>query len=126
MMKQRCQNPKATGYWRYGGAGVTVCEQWQTFEGFLADMGVAPSDKHSLDRWPDKYGGYRPGNVRWATQTEQMRNARPMKGRKLTPEAVAQIREQVKVASRKEVAKVFMVSKDTVTDIVLGRTWKGR
>ena len=34
-----------------------------------------PSDKHSVDRI-DNERGYEPGNVRWATLTEQARNRR--------------------------------------------------
>ena len=74
-MRTRCNNPKATRYDRYGGRGIRVCERWVLFDTFLLDMGLSPTAKHSLDRWPDKDGNYEPGNVRWATQSEQMRNA---------------------------------------------------
>jgi hypothetical protein len=71
-MKQRCLNPRATGYKRYGGSGVTVCDQWLTFAGFLADMGERPEGT-TLDRI-DPARGYEPGNCRWATASEQNRN----------------------------------------------------
>jgi len=73
-MKQRCLNPKAGKYPKYGGAGITVCERWiHSFENFLADMGPAPSNEHSLDR-KDGTRGYEPDNCRWATRQEQQRN----------------------------------------------------
>lgn len=72
-MKQRCQYPKSKDYPAYGGAGVTVCAQWQTFAGFLADMGERP-DGTTLDRYPDRNGNYEPGNCRWADAIEQTRN----------------------------------------------------
>lgn len=71
-MKQRCLNPKATGYKRYGGAGVAVCDRWLKFENFLADMGERPEGT-TLDRInPER--GYEPGNCRWADRSTQNRN----------------------------------------------------
>ena len=74
-MRQRCNNPKATRYERYGGRGIKVCERWQnSFKAFLADVGPRPSDQHSIDRYPNRDGHYEPGNVRWATDIEQQQN----------------------------------------------------
>lgn len=72
-LKQRCLNPNATDYDKYGGRGVTVCERWQhSFEAFLADMGERPAGT-TLDRI-DGSGNYDPGNCRWATVVRQNRN----------------------------------------------------
>lgn len=72
----RCTNPKQKNYRNYGGRGVTVCERWRnSFEAFLEDVGEKPSPKHTIDRI-DNSKGYEPGNVRWATMTEQHRNKR--------------------------------------------------
>lgn len=72
----RCTNPNAKSYRYYGARGITICDTWRnSFEAFLADVGPRPSDKHSIDRI-DVQKGYEPGNVRWATKTEQMRNTR--------------------------------------------------
>lgn len=76
-MIQRCLNPNSPAYKRYGAKGITVCEEWNSlwkFDAFLAHMGRAPTPRHSIDRWPNLKGNYEPGNVRWATQPEQMRN----------------------------------------------------
>lgn len=58
---------------RYGGRGITVCEEWRDFRRFAKDVGEPPSPSHSLDRI-DNSGGYFPSNVRWATAKEQAHN----------------------------------------------------
>lgn len=73
-MIQRCSNPKTFGYERYGGRGIRVCTEWQnSFEDFLAEVGNAPTSKHTLERI-DSEGNYEPGNVKWATRFEQAHN----------------------------------------------------
>lgn len=75
-MRQRCLNPNKREYPHYGGRGITVCKEWlSSFEAFFAHVGPRPSPKHSLDRI-DVNGNYEPGNVRWATQKEQIENTR--------------------------------------------------
>lgn len=79
-MRRRCTNPAAKDYSRYGGRGITVCDRWQqSYAVFLADVGRRPSPTHSLDRI-DNAGHYAPGNVRWATRSEQRRNTRGLLG----------------------------------------------
>jgi hypothetical protein len=74
-MKQRCHNPKAQGYSRYGGRGIHVCPDWKdefiNFRDWSEQNGY--SEKLTLDRI-DSNKGYSPENCRWVTNNVQARN----------------------------------------------------
>lgn len=79
---QRCTNPNSVHYAAYGGSGIKLCEQWQTFDGFYKDNGESYF-KHveefgekntSFDRFPNQIGNYEPENTKWATIQEQQNN----------------------------------------------------
>jgi len=75
-MKSRCYNPRFPKFKDYGERGIKVCERWRTdFAAFLADVGMPPSKRHTLER-KDNAGDYAPENVVWATRQEQQRNKR--------------------------------------------------
>lgn len=72
-MRRRCLNPADKDYPGWGGAGITIYLEWvNSFEAFLAYLGRRPPNT-SIDRI-DPRRGYEPGNVRWATSSEQARN----------------------------------------------------
>lgn len=74
-MLTRCCNPKFKDWHLYGGRGITVCEEWmRSFAAFFQHVGPRPSRQHSIDRFPNGDGNYEPGNVRWATASEQCRH----------------------------------------------------
>jgi hypothetical protein len=72
---RRCTNPKCHSWSRYGGRGITLCDEWRhDFEAFSRHVGPRPAGMQ-IDRI-DNNRGYEPGNVRWATPAENVRNRR--------------------------------------------------
>lgn len=71
LMKRRCNNPEACNY---GGRGIKVCDEWQTYEPFR-DWAKANGYQENLtiDRINND-GNYEPSNCRWVDYTEQSRN----------------------------------------------------
>lgn len=106
-MKDRCYNISHSSYQNYGGRRIAVCDRWlSSFENFLEDMGVAPTPKHSLDRFPDNNGHYEPGNCRWATTAEQNINKR----------SAVFIEYNGIVKSLSQWSKSLGISKNTISD----------
>jgi len=128
-MKARCGNPNNAAWHNYGGRGIEVCERWtNSFEAYYADIGDPPEPGLSLDRINND-GNYELGNVRWATQSQQTKNASFDKfqgehnGRaKLTADDVRFIRASS--APRWVLAEMFDLSLTHVTDIRKGRSWR--
>jgi hypothetical protein len=71
-MLQRCKNPKNAKFYMYGAVGIEVCDEWLSFDAFLADMGERPKGK-TIDRIRGNEG-YSKNNCRWATIFEQQAN----------------------------------------------------
>lgn len=74
-MMDRCYRKSCPAYQNYGGRGIKVCPAWHDIVSFVNDLpdGYAPGLE--MDRI-DNDGDYKPGNIRWATRSENCDNRR--------------------------------------------------
>jgi hypothetical protein len=72
-MRLRCNGANQPGYKYYGGKGVKVCAEWDTYPAFR-DWAHSHgyTDELSIDRI-DPNGHYDPANCEWVTPTENTR-----------------------------------------------------
>jgi hypothetical protein len=77
-MMGRCYDTSAVQYKDWGGRGIKVAPEWHDIKVFVEwieeNLGPCP-EGCSLDRI-DNDGDYEPGNVRWATRSQQSLNRR--------------------------------------------------
>jgi hypothetical protein len=76
-MRKRCRYSKHPKYNRYGGRGIVICPEWDSFRKFYEDMGPRPEGT-SLDRI-NLDGNYEPSNCRWVAVQEQSQNREVVK-----------------------------------------------
>ena len=74
-MKSRCYNSATQFFYRYGGRGITVCDEWRNdFESFRSwSEATGYRDGMTLDR-KDNDLGYSSDNCRWTDRVTQANN----------------------------------------------------
>tara|TARA_R100000544_G_scaffold34022_1_gene20681 strand:- start:127 stop:768 length:642 start_codon:yes stop_codon:yes gene_type:complete len=72
-MKQRCLSSGRNDSKWYHEKGVSVCDKWLDFEGFLEDMGADYFDGASIERISND-DGYHKDNCKWIEFSSQARN----------------------------------------------------
>lgn len=74
-MRERCEKPSCPEYHRYGGRGITVCDEWKNDRNSFFEWALKNGYKEGLqiDR-EDNDGHYCPENCRWVTRMKNCNN----------------------------------------------------
>jgi len=76
--RQRCNNPKHKGFMWYGGRGIKMSEEFNSFAIWLEHVESLPDaykETYTIDR-EDNDGNYERGNLKWSSPSEQSQNQR--------------------------------------------------
>ena len=75
-IRQRVLSPNCKDYRFYGALGVTICEEWNDYSAFKSwAENNGYKEGLTIDRI-DTSGNYEPGNCRWVTLAENLKNRR--------------------------------------------------
>lgn len=109
-------------YYRYGGRGIKICQQWrEDFKKFY-DWSIENGWKEGLeiDRI-DPDGDYEPSNCRYVTKAF---NVRTNSQTKLNWSKVSFIRENKNTMTSRELADMYGVGTSAIRDVILNKTWR--
>ena len=122
-MRGRCVNFKYEKFKRWGGRGITICQEWKGSFQVFYEWAIENGYKKGLqiDR-ENNDGNYEPDNCRFVTRTENMRNGTSTK---LTVEKVMAIKRLLREGRlfQREIGKMFGVSRENISKINVRETW---
>lgn len=130
-MKARCMITTSQSYKWYGAKGVSVCEDWLSYEPFkkwAKENGY--NDTLSIDRI-NPYGNYEPSNCRWATNKEQRNNHRDDSNKERIGQAVICIETDEQYISAMAASRKLGIDNSSILKVCKekrktagGYTWK--
>lgn len=122
-IKKRCNNKNHKSYKDYGGRGIKLYKEWENdlvqFIDYVSKLENANNNGYSIDRI-DNDGNYEPGNVKWSTPEEQMRNTRATV---LNPELILEMKKLKQYKSYQQISDIFNIPKSTIVAALSGVSW---
>lgn len=121
-IRARCYRKTHRQYRIYGARGIRVCREWKSdFIAFFNYIGPAPGTRYSIGRIRNS-DGYKPGNVRWETPSQQTRNRRTTV---MSPSRVIKIRGMAnRGVSARQIATNLGFNISTVNGVIRYENWK--
>lgn len=122
-IKSRCYRKTDKRYFRYGGRGISVCEEWVNDPESFILWANANGYKEglSIDRINNN-GNYSPDNCRFTTTAKNNRNS---SNTHLTEPDIDIIKSLYSGGMMQIfIARMFGISQQTVSKIVNNKTWK--
>jgi len=120
-MRRRCNGINYHEYHRYGGRGITVCNEWNDYINFRDwSLENGWKDGLTIDRI-DNNGNYCPHNCRWITLHDNLKKTSRVK---ITDEQANKIRKRFEEGCSK-LAREYGVSRACIWHILNNNCHKG-
>ena len=123
-LMDRCYNPKNKSYKRYGGRGISVCDEWRNDIKSFYDWSLVNGWANGLTiERENNEGNYEPSNCKDIPHSMQSRNRSITK---LNEEKVEQIRNLYRIdkKTQREIADIYGISNGCVSNVCSNKVWK--